>query len=405
MQVTMVMNRPASRMAARPSARRTVWLSFGAVRYPNSGIRKISATPLIRKTHMMRRRSASFTVCRAIAHAIISDSLFFLNRLDEHLFQCAAVRNDGQDLALRAPHGVDDCGNLLRLVRPKLQSAVPLAHDRRDRLELWQDAVGQLLALHGDLGHVARGKLLDRAGDEQLSIMDDRHPCTDELDVGELVGGEKDGLALAAQACDDVAQFGVRDGVQAGRRLVQEEQLWVVDQRLSDAGALAHTLGVAADVALPRLGLKPYLLQRDPDAPLALAAGDLEQPRVEIQQVPRRHRVVEIGLLGQIGDLRLDAVIAHRLTEDRGVAGRREQQSEQHLDGRCLARAVASQEAEDFALLDREVEVLDSFDALFSPDVDVFFGQALDFDRSRHKLGYLRPPVWRESSIMNKSQW
>src|SRR5207248_911362 len=133
---------------------------------------------------------------------------------------------------------------------------------------------------------------------------------------------------------------------------------------------------------LPGLGLKPDLLQGDADSPLPLARGYLEQSTIEVEQVPGAHRIVEVGLFGQVGELALHAVVSHRLAEERGIAGRWEEQPEQHLNGGGLARAVAAQEPEDLTLLHGQRKVLDRFDLLLAPDVYILFREALDFNRS-----------------------
>ena len=152
----------------------------------------------------------------------------------------------------------------------------------------------------------------------------------------------------------------------------------VVDEGLRDAGALPHSFGVAANIALPGIRLQPYLFKTNLDAAAALRFGDFEQAGVEVEQVPARHGIVKVGLFGQIREVVFDRVIAHRSAEQRSIARRREQQSKQHLDRGRLACPVASEEAENLAFRHVQVQVVDRDHFLLVPHVHVLFGEALD---------------------------
>src|SRR5579871_2085747 len=303
------------------------------------------------------------------------DSLLLPHRLYKDIFQRALVRNDRKDFAIGAAHEIHHGVDLLRIIGGEAEGIVVAGqHTGNDLLDLAQGSIGERRPLHHDFGVVAGDQVLDQADGQQFAPVDDGDAGADQFDIRELVGGEEDGLALFLQAGDDIAQFGVGDGIEAARRLIEEEQLGIVDQRLGDAGALAHTLGVAPDIALPGVGLKPYLLQADLNATAALRLRDAEQASVVVEDVPTTHRIVEVGLFGQVSDLLFDAIVSHRLAEDGGVSGSREDQAEQHFDRRGFAGAVAAQEAEDFALFDIQRQVIDGDDRLVLPDIHVLFG-------------------------------
>ena len=86
----------------------------------------------------------------------------------------------------------------------------------------------------------ARKQAHGRAGVDELPEADDDERVARGLDLGEQVRGDQDGpagLAEPAQQCADLHDAG---GVQPVRRLVEQEQLGVGQQRRGDAQALLH---------------------------------------------------------------------------------------------------------------------------------------------------------------------
>ena len=84
-----------------------------------------------------------------------------------------------------------------------------------------------------------------------------RHPVAQRLGVGEDVGREEDGLARLAQAEDEVADEPPADRVEARHRLVEDDELGVVDEGLREPGPLHHPLGEAAERKVRRSARAP----------------------------------------------------------------------------------------------------------------------------------------------------
>ena len=102
-----------------------------------------------------------------------------------------------------------------------------------------------------DLGDVLDGQQVgDPADLLELAAMEDRDPVADVLHVGQQVAGQDDRLALLAQLADQVLDLGRADRVEARGRLVEQDQLGVVDQGLSQPDAALHALGVFAKLAV-----------------------------------------------------------------------------------------------------------------------------------------------------------
>ena len=94
---------------------------------------------------------------------------------------------------------------------------------------------------------------------------------------------------------------------------------------------------------------------------LAVGAGDLVGDGEEVEELPDLHAVVDAEVVGHEAD---DLADGHRVVDDR-VAGDaplargRAEQGGEEADRRALAGAVGADEAEDLALADREVQVVD----------------------------------------------
>ena len=92
---------------------------------------------------------------------------------------------------------------------------------------------------------------------DDLAAGDDRDPVGEALRLVHVVGGEEDGLAEVAQAGDHLPGLAPRRGVEAGRRLVEEEQLGVADQRQADVEPALLAAGEAAGPRRPPCSSSP----------------------------------------------------------------------------------------------------------------------------------------------------
>ncbi len=94
--------------------------------------------------------------------------------------------------------------------------------------------------IEGDLAELAKSLLdgLDRSVIDDAPIVDDDDALAQLFDVAQVVRGQHDGHALGdAFPFDEVADALLDDQVQADGRLVQIDDLWLVDQRRRQLGA------------------------------------------------------------------------------------------------------------------------------------------------------------------------
>src|SRR6185436_5935280 len=119
----------------------------------------------------------------------------------------------------------------------------PFAVRERGRRELVQQRRGVVrLTLVQQAGAVAPGhavprravagaQLAGRALGEDPPVLDDRDAVCQRLRLVEVVGRQDDGLAERLERADGVPRAAARRRVEAGRRLVEEDQLRIADQR------------------------------------------------------------------------------------------------------------------------------------------------------------------------------
>jgi hypothetical protein len=104
------------------------------------------------------------------------------------------------------------------------------------------------------------------AAHEEPPARHDRDVGGDGLDVGRDVGGEHD-HPVRGEVAQQVAQHDALLGVQAGRRLVDDEHARIGEQRLRDADPAEHAARVAAERPLAGSGKVEDLEQlADPGA-------------------------------------------------------------------------------------------------------------------------------------------
>jgi hypothetical protein len=180
-----------------------------------------------------------------------------------------------------------------------------------------------------------------------------QHAVGQPLGLLQVVGGQHHGGAGGGQALDRRPGLAPRHRVQAGRRLVQEQQLRPAD----DAQADVDTAALAArQLADPGVGLGGQVdqLQQLADRPRAR-----EQAGVDAQRLPHRQLEVEAGRLqhqadpgppGPAGAARLAAEHADHAAAGRLVAL-------QQLHGGRLAGPVGAEQGHHLPGGDLEAEV------------------------------------------------
>ena len=141
------------------------------------------------------------------------------------------------------------------------------ARDAGDRRAAWRSASAR--PGHADGEHPAvvevGGQLVDRARRDEAAPDEDADAVADLLDLVQQVRRQQDRHALVgAQPLDEQQQLAHALGVDVHRRLVEDEDRRVLDQRVGEAEPLAHAPRVAADLAVG-VGGEPDVVEQGVD--------------------------------------------------------------------------------------------------------------------------------------------
>ena len=194
------------------------------------------------------------------------------------------------------------------------------------------------------------------------------------LGLVHVVGGDQHGEAIGRERMDLVPEIAPRLGIDAGGRLVQQQQLRIGQRAgaerqplLPAAGQFAGELFLAA--------LKADAVDHVARGPAGI--GQAVEPRDEFEVLPHRKVLVQAEALRHVADLALDlvGVAADVVAETGALAAIRRQQAAQHADGRGLAGSVGAEEAVDRTALHLHREIMHDLAAAKR------LRQALDIDR------------------------
>ena len=191
------------------------------------------------------------------------------------------------------------------------------------------------------------------------------------------MGGENDGV-IAAEVTDQVADLDDLLGVKTDRRLVENDDLGVADERLRDADSLAVALGqIANDAVVNVLDLNDLANLRQ--MLLAIQRTALELV-VEVEIFLDGHVQVQGGLLGQIAD---ELFGAQRVGEDvdacdGGLARGGGQVTRENVHGGGFACAVGAEQAYDLTAFYGKADVVDRAEGavIFDQMFDLYHGFA-----------------------------
>ena len=178
--------------------------------------------------------------------------------------------------------------------------------------------------------------------------------------------------------------------IERGRRLVEQQQLRLVDQRFRqrDAGLLpGRELAVGAVEEVVEIEVGGEL--RDPLAQVRDRIEPAENGEVLPHRQPHRH--VDIGAFEIHPAEHFGALVRHRMAEHLDAARGRQHQPHDHRDRRGLAGAVAAEQAGDAAAADPERDIV------HRPRGLVEFDQMRDVDRGGSRRSGLRAMMrlWR----------
>src|SRR5256714_1638808 len=212
---------------------------------------------------------------------------------------------------------------------------------------------------HHVAGHLAL-EVVGRALGDDLAVIHDGDPVAQRVGLFEVVRGDEDRHALAAQPPYLVPPVRAALRVEAGGRLVEEDDLRLVDdaERHVDPAALAARVGLA--LAVGELGELEASDRARGEFP-GPGLGDPVEPGLQDQLLACGHGVPRAQSLGHVADPAADLTggAAEVGTRDGGLPAVRHDQRGEHPQGGGLAGAVGAEEAEDLAFPHPEVDATD----------------------------------------------
>jgi hypothetical protein len=212
-----------------------------------------------------------------------------------------------------------------------------------------------------DLGRELR-PVSERArgtGRDDLALHDHPDPVRETLGLVHVVGREHDRRTTGPQGADQAPHRSAGGGIEAGRGLVEEQQLGVADQRQRDVeppALAARQLLAAPRPELGQLELRQRLVQaaRRRVVPgiqrQALADSQLGLGEAVLQHDPDPLPPGTVAVLG------IDA-------EHLDLAARARTEALEHLQRRRLPGPVGAQQREDLPALDLKVDATDRLEA------------------------------------------
>jgi hypothetical protein len=256
---------------------------------------------------------------------------------------------DARVVALRVV-GVDERGAVGRAFEPERRQ---LGRHRRERL----------LQLHGQLLLAELAHQFVLVFDEhELAAENDADAVGHFLGFLDVVGGQQDRHAAFAQRIDQLPHVAAQLDVDAGGRLVEEQDARLVRQRLRDHHAALHAARQRHQLVVALVPQRQRL-QRLLDV---RGIGRLaEQAAAERHRRPDGLERIGRQFLRHEPDhfARRAVVIADVVAADRHAPFGRRDDAADRADQRGLARAVRPEQREDLAGADVEVHVLERLEA------------------------------------------
>ena len=170
---------------------------------------------------------------------------------------------------------------------------------------------------------------------------------TDPLHLAQEVGVQDDRRAPRAGIADDRPDLVTADGVEGRRRLVEDHEVRIAEERDREPETLRHALGEPATRRPRGLRCRP----RSGRACLlgSTGSGQVRELGVDAGDLPCGQPARVAEQLGQIADPPTCLEVTQGSVEDAAVPGCRTSEPEQQLDGGRLAGAVGPEQPEDLA--------------------------------------------------------
>src|SRR5579884_20440 len=201
----------------------------------------------------------------------------------------------------------------------------------------------------GPMRLVGSQNVRQTAGSQDSTALDNDGGGADLSQLCKNVRADEDGLALAGQHSEQLAQLDARAGIESGRRFVHDEHGRIMDQGASDADAIFHALGQGVEVFLANTEKVGKFFDAF-DHFFARGRADAISSRKEIQIFMNRNIPMAWERVGDVADeaMRLVRLFHHGDAVEIDITAGRFVESGDNAHGRTFAGAIWSDEADDF---------------------------------------------------------
>ena len=256
---------------------------------------------------------------------------------------------------------VDQCSCVVRVAEHRFAAFLyALRQTDRARISPGFDAVA--VDLHHFRFDMGLDQITRTALGDFLAVVNHCEARAKPLGFFHEVRGEDQGLALRHQLAQAFPDHVARLRIEAGGRLVEDDEIRIVDQGARQREAAFHAAGQGLN---PRVALRRKVGEIE-QRRNARARGGVRQAEVtSVHQQIFGHREigVEIVHLRHYADAlaRFARVLRYRMTENVDVAAIRCDQTEAQFECRRLAGAVRAEQTKAGAARNREVQTGDHF--------------------------------------------
>src|SRR5436190_9567688 len=119
--------------------------------------------------------------------------------------------------------------------------------------------------------------------DPELAFIDDSNTVAHGFDFTQLMRGKQNGLAFVFQALDDLADLHATQRIEPAGRLIENEQIGIVNEGLRQANALLHPFRVGLNRSFAG-GFQLDKFHKLVNAPISFGARYAEDAGIESEQ-------------------------------------------------------------------------------------------------------------------------
>src|SRR5262245_3352716 len=152
--------------------------------------------------------------------------------------------------------------------------------------------------------------------------------------------------------------------IQSRKRLVEDQQIGIVEQSGGEQDALTHAFRVRRQRAVAALE-QGEQVQQPRDSGVEPRPGEAAEVADQREVLGRRQMGVQVRLFGDVADspLTTNRVLGHADAVEMERSGAWLEEADHHVDGRALAGSVRPEVAQDFAAANLEAYLVDREEA------------------------------------------